>query len=51
MSIYVRKHYRIFLAVFIVILLVAGFIFAKSSYTETDFGKAFGAKAIAAKKS
>ncbi len=50
MSIYVRKHYRIFLVALIVLLLIAGFIFARSTYAEPDFGKTFGAKAVAAKK-
>ncbi len=50
MSIYVRKHYRIFLAALMVSLLVAGFLFARSTYAQPDFGKTFGAKAVAAKK-
>jgi hypothetical protein len=46
----VKKLYKIVAALFIAAIICAGFIYATKIYTRTDFGKAFGAKAIAAEK-
>ncbi|MFM2326518.1 MAG: hypothetical protein RIR31_720, partial [Bacteroidota bacterium] len=45
-----KKLYKIVAALFIAAIICAGFIYATKIYTQTDFGKTFGAKAIAAEK-
>jgi hypothetical protein len=48
MFIYVKKYYKGFILLAVCITLYAVFVFAKEKYTNADFGKTFGKKAIEA---
>jgi hypothetical protein len=50
MFIYVKKHCKAFILLAVCITLYSIFVFAKEKYTNADFGKTFGRKAIAAEE-
>lgn len=50
MYIYVKKHCKSFIVLTVCITIYAVFVFAKEQYSNADFGKSFGRKAIEAEK-